>query len=305
MKGEEGVTIGDRKIKVFESKKKRAILNNVKQMRVIIKKLVMHIFLFIGGLIMLMPFAWMISSSLKEPARVFIYPPQWIPNPITFKAYIQTWTLLPFSIAYLNSFKITLSAVVGTLLTSSMAAFAFSKLEFYGRKLIFISLLATMMIPIQVTLIPMFILFKNIGWIDTHWPLIVPRVLTNAFGVFLLRQFFMTIPDDLLDAARIDGCNLWGIYWKIMLPLSTPALATLGIFVFMSTWNDFLAPLVYLDSMKKLTVPLLVSATKGLYYNEWTILMATGCSAVMPVLIVYLFAQRYFIQGITLTGLKG
>lgn len=289
---------------MFEPKKKEVILN-IKQMRVIIKKLVMHIFLFIGGLIMLMPFIWMISTSLKETGAVFIYPPQWIPNPITLGAYIKAWTFLPLSTAYLNSFKITLSVVGGTLLTSSMAAFAFSKLEFYGRKLIFISLLATMMIPMQVTLIPMFILFKNIGWIDTHWPLIVPRVLTNAFGVFLLRQFFMTIPDELLDAARLDGCSLWRIYWKIILPLSVPALAALSIFTFMSVWNDFLTPLIYLDSMEKFTVPLIVSATQGLYYNDWTLMMAVGCSAVIPVLIVYLFAQRYFIQGITLTGLKG
>lgn len=289
---------------MFEPKKKEVILN-IKQMRVIIKKLFTHIFLFIGGLIMLMPFIWMISTSLKEPGAVFIYPPQWIPNPITLGGYIKAWTFLPLSTAYLNSFKITLSVVGGTLLTSSMAAFAFSKLEFYGRKLIFIFLLATMMIPMQVTLIPMFILFKNIGWIDTHWPLIVPHVLTNAFGVFLLRQFFMTIPDELLDAARLDGCSLWGIYWKIILPLSVPALATLGIFTFMAVWNNFLTPLIYLDSMEKFTVPLIVSACQGLYYNDWTLMMAVGCSAVIPVLIVYLFAQRYFIQGITLTGLKG
>ncbi len=267
-------------------------------------EIIIHLLLIIGGIIMLIPFIWMISTSFKLEGKVFIYPPQWIPNPVSWQGYKDAWTLIPFGLGYLNSLKITSLVVIGTIFTSSLAAYAFAKMHFFGRDKIFIGLLATMMIPGQITLIPMFIFFKRIGWIDTHWPLIVPWVLRNPFGVFLLRQFFLAIPDDLLDAARIDGCSSFRIYWNIMLPLSIPALATLGIFTFMGSWNDFLTPLIYLDTLEKFTVPLLVSAARGLYYNKWTLMMASSAIAIIPVMIAYFFGQRYFIQGITLTGLK-
>lgn len=254
---------------------------------------------------MVVPFFWMIATSLKEQAAVFAYPPQWIPNPVQLDNYFRAWTMFPMGTAYLNSFKISILVTIGTLFSCSMAGYAFAKMEFRGKKLIFLVLLATMMIPGQVTMIPMFLWFKQISWLDTHWPLIIPPILTNAFGVFLLRQFMHSIPSELEDAGRIDGLNPWQIYWSIVLPNSRPALAALGIFTYMYHWNNFLGPLIYLNTSEKFTLPLLIASFQGLYSTDWTLLMAASCITLLPVLLIYLFAQRYFIEGITLSGLKG
>jgi multiple sugar transport system permease protein len=268
-----------------------------------------NILLFIvllgGSVLMLIPFVWMITTSLKEQAAVFAYPPQWIPNPVMFDNYVRAWTMFPMGTAYLNSFKISILVTIGTLFSCSMAGYAFAKMEFRGKRLFFIALLATIMIPGQVTLIPTFLWFKQINWLNTHWPLIIPPLLTNAFGVFLLRQYMNSIPNELEDAGRIDGLSPWGIYWSIVLPNSKPALAALGIFTFLYHWNNFLGPLIYLNSVEKYTLPLMVASFQGLYGTDWTLLMAASCITLFPVLVVYLFAQRYFIEGITLSGLKG
>lgn len=269
------------------------------------KNIALYIVLTIIAFLMVIPFLWAVSTSFKERWQVFIFPPQWIPNPITTEAYRKAFLSLPLGKAYLNSVKITGSVVIGSLFTASLAAFAFAKIKFKGREAIFLFLLATMMIPGQVTLIPMYIVFKQINWIDTHLPLIIPPVLVNVFGVFFLRQFFMTIPDDLIDAARIDGCSPLRIYFNIILPEARPALATLGIFIFMSSWNDFLTPLIYLNTMEKFTVPLIISSARGLYYNDWPLMMATSIISIIPILVAYVFAQKYFVEGITLTGIKG
>jgi multiple sugar transport system permease protein len=247
----------------------------------------------------------MISTSLKSPGEVFLYPPQWIPDPIRWSNYAESWTLKPMGLAYLNSIKISTLTTIGTLFTSSLAAFAFARLRFRGQNILFLILLATLMIPVQVTLIPLFILFKWINWIDTHWPLMVPAILTNAYGVFLLRQFFMGLPSELSDAGQIDGCNPFQIYWHIYLPLSVPAMVTLGIFAFLFHWNEFLLPLIYLNSQNKFTIPLMLASFQGAYTTDWHLLMAAATIALVPVIIVYLFGQRYFVQGIALTGLKG
>jgi multiple sugar transport system permease protein len=270
-----------------------------------LRHIVLHVILSAGALFMILPFLWMLSTSLKSPGDIFIFPPKWIPDPIVWSNYGKGWTLKPMGLAYLNSIKISTLNTVGTLFTSSLAAFAFAKLRFRGQHLLFLILLATLMIPVQVTLIPLFILFKWINWIDTHWPLIVPAILTNAYGVFLLRQFFMSLPDELADAGRIDGCNPFQIYWYIFLPLSIPALVTLGIFAFLFHWNEFLLPLIYLNSQDKFTIPLMLASFQGAYTTDWELLMAAATIALVPVIVVYIFGQRYFVRGIALTGLKG
>ena len=209
--------------------------------------------------------------------------------------------------AYVNSLKIAGLVTIFTLLTSSLAAYAFAKIEFPGKRISFATLMATIMIPSQATLIPVYILMSRIGWIDTHWPLIVPPALTNAFGVFLLRQFFMGVPDDLIDAARIDGANPFQIYLRVAVPIIRPAIMTLAIFTFLGNWNAFLTPLIYINSKELWTVPLLIANFQDAYgvETEWGLLMAASSLALIPVLIVYVFAQRYFIEGVALTGLKG
>ncbi|GAB2571078.1 carbohydrate ABC transporter permease [Gracilibacillus alcaliphilus] len=278
---------------------------NGKRVRQYFMKGFIYIVLITGALIMLVPFIWMISTSLKGQGAVFEYPPRLIPNPFEFENYRKAWSALPFALAYWNSLKITGLVTIGTLISCSMAGYAFAKINFVGKNFLFVVLLATMMIPGQITLIPMFMLFKEIGWVNTHLPLIIPPILTNAFGVFLLRQFMSTFPTELEDAARIDGLNTWQIYWKIVLPNCKPALAALGIFTFMANWNNFLAPLIYLNDESKFTIPLIIASFQGLYTTDWTVLMAASAISLIPVLIIYLFAQRYFIEGITLSGLKG
>jgi multiple sugar transport system permease protein len=270
----------------------------------LIPQVILHLILICGSITMLVPFIWMISTSLKDIGQVFIIPPVWIPHPIRWSNYIKAWTALPFANAYINSIKIAAIVVIAQLLTSSMAAYAFAKIKFPGRDTIFIIFLATMMVPGQVTMIPTFILMKYIGWIDTHLPLIVPPSLFNAFGVFLLRQFMLSLPKELDEAAIIDGANHWFIYWKISLPLITPALSALGIFSFMGTWNNFMGPLIYLNTPEKYTVPLLLNFFKGMYITDWTLMMAASAIAIIPVLIVYLIGQKYIIEGVALTGIK-
>jgi multiple sugar transport system permease protein len=276
-----------------------------RQRRIRLRNIVLHIILSTFAFFMVLPFLWMLSTSLKSPGDVFIFPPEWIPDPIMWSNYSKSWTIKPMGLAYLNSIKISTVNTVGTLFTSSLAAFAFAKLRFRGQHILFLILLATLMIPVQVTLIPLYILFKWINWIDTHWPLIVPAILTNAYGVFLLRQFFMGLPSELGDAGQIDGCNPFQIYWHIYLPLSVPALVTLGIFAFLFHWNGFLLPLIYLNSQNKFTIPLMLASFQGAYTTDWELLMAAATIALIPVIVVYIFGQRYFVSGIALTGLKG
>jgi len=275
------------------------------QFKRLVFSLTVHLSLIIVGMTMTLPFLWMLSTSFKERLRVMEVPLRWIPRPFVWEAYKNIFMKYPFELAYLNSFKITTFVVVGTLFTCSLAAYAFAKMRFFGRNYIFMFLLATMMVPFQVTLIPMFILFNQIGWVNTHWPLMIPRILTNAFGVFLIRQFFLTVPNELLDAARVDGCSPLGIYWRIMFPLSMPVLATLAIFVFIWSWNDFLTPLIYLNDLEKFTVPLMVASLRGMYLENWPNLMAASCVALIPIIVIYFIGQRYFIEGIALTGIKG
>ncbi|MBT2763185.1 carbohydrate ABC transporter permease [Paenibacillus sp. ISL-20] len=266
---------------------------------------VLHIVLIIGACMMALPFVWMVLSSLKDLSQVFVVPPKWIPDPFIWSNYKDSLTALPFGRAYFNSFYINMIVVVSQLITCSMAAYAFAKITFPFREPLFILFLATMMVPGQVTIIPLYLIMKNIGWLDTHLAIIVPSALLNAFGVFLLRQFFRGIPKEMEEAAIVDGANRWTIYTRIMLPLIKPALSALGIFTFLGMWNNFFNPLIFLSSTDKFTVPMMLNLYRGMYSTDWTLMMAGASIALIPVLIVYIIGQKYIIEGVTLSGIKG
>ncbi len=263
-----------------------------------------HLFLIVGTLCMVIPMLWLISTSLKAEGSIFTYPPQWIPQPIMWDNYVKVFLVEPFALYLGNSLIYAALSTVGQLLTCSMAAYAFARLRFPGRHVIFVALLVTLMIPSQVTVIPTFVIMKYLGWIDSIRPLIIPNWAGGAFGTFLLRQFFLSIPADLMDAAKIDGSNYYGIYARIFMPLAGPALATLGVFTFMWTWNDLFGPLIYLNSPSKYTVSIGLAFFQSVHYSEWSLLMAGSMISVVPILVLYMAAQKYFVQGIATSGLK-
>lgn len=273
-----------------------------------ILNIVTYAFLIIGALTMLLPFVWMISVSFRVPAEQFSR--NIIPDPLTLQNYSNLFEDLPdqaFLYLTFNSFKLSILTVIGQVLTCAMAAFVFAIVKFKGRDLLFALLVATLMIPPQVSLIPNFIIFKYLGWIGTQLPLIVPAFWGGAFGTFLLRQYFLTIPRDLVDAARIDGASLFDIFWRIYLPLSKPAVAALAIFVFKDAWNDLLHPLVYLPTdMHKttLTVGLAFFQQQLQMGGKFTVLMAGAFLSILPLLIIFFIAQKQFIEGIALSGVK-
>lgn len=267
-------------------------------------KIAAHAVLLVGAITMILPFLWSVSTSLKDISEVFVFPPTLFGESIQWENYLRISDRFPFITYLLNSVKVTVIAVAAQLITSSMAGFVFARLKFKYRELLFGLYLATMMIPAQVTLIPNFIIMRSYNLVDTHWALILPA-LVSAFGTFLLRQFFLTIPASLEDAAKIDGCTPFGVYWRIFIPLSKPAMATLGVFVFMGMWNDFLSPLVYINSQEMMTLPLGLASMQGMYSTDWPVLMAGTVITIIPLIVVFLLAQDFFIKGITLSGLKG
>jgi len=257
------------------------------------------------GLAMLVPFLWMIMTSLRTDAEAFAWPPRMISWPLRWENYPEAWKIAPFGRFFLNSLIVSVCVTAGSLTVNSLAAFGFAKYEFRGRNALFLGLLATLMIPSQVTMIPSFLLLKQLAWLDTYTGLIVPG-LAGAFGIFFLRQYMLTIPDDYLDAARMDGASEYRIFGQIVVPLAKPAIATLGVFTFLGAWNDFLGPLIVVKSDDMRTLPLAISAlSAGHYVMSWPLLMAGASFVVIPVLIVYFLAQRYFVDGIALGGLKG
>ena len=266
-------------------------------------RIILHVILLGGAVTMVAPFVWMLSSSLKKNLEVFHIPPTLIPAVPQWHNYIEIFKVVPYSRWFLNSTFIAVTQTVLYLFVASLAGYTFSRLRFPGREAIFTLYLATMMVPGEVTLIPKFILMKELHLIDTFAAVILPGVF-NAYGVFLLRQFFMTLPDSLEEAAILDGASYFRIYWNIILPLSGPALATLGLFSFMGAWNDFLWPLIVINSenMKPLSVGL--ASFHGLYETNWPLLMAASTVALIPIVIIFVVAQKYFVQGIALTGVK-
>lgn len=259
----------------------------------------------ITGLV-LMPFYWMVASSLKDFQQVLSFPPAWFPSPIAWGNYIDLFTKQPFHLYLFNSLYIAVLVTAGTCLFAAMAGYAFAKIEFPWRNTIFLILLSSMMIPTEVTAVPLFIGLSRFGLVDTHFPLIVPPILGagGMFGVFLCRQFFIAIPGDLDEAAKIDGCTPWKTFWRIMMPLATPAMATLAILTFLHSWNEFFEPLIYLNSSRLYTIPLALSLFATDSGTEWHLVMAAAVVATVPLLTVFFFAQKKFIEGIALTGMK-
>lgn len=269
-----------------------------------IGKVLRYILVISISVLMVLPFIWMISSSLKAESQIFGFPIKWIPEIFYWSNYKDVFTKIPFHLYYFNTLKIAVSTTILTVITSSLAGYAFAKLKFPERDKLFFIYIATMMIPYQVMMIPQFMLMSKIGLVDSHWALIILGAF-NPFGVFLFRQFFMAVPDELLEAARIDGLNDFGIYTKIILPLSRPAIATLVIFSFMHAWNDFLGPLIYLTSDHLYTIQLGMQHFITSYNTEYALLMAAAVAAIVPTIIVYFFAQDHFIEGIASSGVKG
>jgi multiple sugar transport system permease protein len=275
---------------------------NIKLMN-FIKSFITHVLIYAMALIVLAPFIWMILTSLKDMSDIFVYPPQWLPTKFRFENYLNAFDAAPFGTYYLNSLFVAITVTIGQLITCSMAAYAFARLQFRGRDPLFFLFLSTMMIPYNVTMIPSFMVLYWLGWIDTYHALIVPG-LASAFGTFLLRQFFMTIPKELEEAAYIDGAGRLQVLWRVIVPLSKPALATLAIFTFMGVFNDFIWALIVISSEEMRTVQLGLAIFRDRYLTQWDLLMAGSVTAVLPILIVFFFAQKYFIKGITLSGLK-
>ena len=272
----------------------------------ILIKVIVYVLLVISSIIILIPIFWMLSTALKEDSEVYLFPPEWIPKRIYPNNFIRALTFLPFGRYFINTSVITFLSVIGQLISSSLVAFGFARLKARGKDLLFMLVLSTMMIPSQITMIPIFVLFKLLNWVDSFKPLIIPNFFGGAFFIFLLRQFYMTIPIELDDAAKIDGSSYFGIYTRIILPLTKPALATVAIFTFMWNWNDFMGPLIYLNSREKLTLSLALSRFTGMYgMTAWNLLMAASIVVALPCFILFFFAQKYFIQGIVITGLKG
>jgi multiple sugar transport system permease protein len=258
------------------------------------------------AVVLTMPFAWLVRSSLMDAGQIFEFPPAWIPHPFVWSNYPDALTAVPFGKYLLNTLMILIPNVVGTVASTTLAAYAFSRLTWPGRDLIFGLLLLTFMLPFVATLIPVFLLWTSLHLVNTNWPLVLPHWFgSDVFFMFLLRQFFLTIPRELDEAAILDGANPLQVLWHVILPLSRPALATVAILSGLASWNDFLDPLVYLNDSDKYTLALGLSEFTGLYSSQWHLLMAAATVIIMPVAVLFFFAQRYFVEGVTLTGSKG
>lgn len=267
-------------------------------------RLVILIIVVVGAISMLIPFIWMISTSLKTDSEVFVFPPTWIPESFQWSNYLEALGVANFGRIFFNSTYVAVITTILGLLLNSMAGYAFAKFKFWGRDVIFILLLATMMIPFQITMIPIYILFRELDLINTYTGLIAPNIAT-AFGIFMMRQFMQSLPDELMDAARIDGAGEIRIFFQIMLPLVKAPLGALGIFTFMFSWNNYFLPLVIITEEHLKTLPLMISSlSAGLYVQSWPLVMAATTIATLPIIIIFFIAQKYFIEGMALTGIK-
>lgn len=270
-----------------------------------LKGVLVHAVLIPAAFLFLLPFLWMLSTSLKSDELLYAYPPVWIPWPPNWLNYPDAVNYISFFLYLRNTLTIAIAATIGILISSSMVAYSLARIPWPGRNVLFIATLATLMLPFQVTLIPLFLVFRNLGWVGDLRPLIVPHFFGGALYIFLLRQFFMTIPMELSEAARIDGAGEFRIYWRIILPLSRPALATVAIFEFIARWRDYLGPLIYLNDQRLYTLSLGLQQYSSQYGREWGLLMAASVLITLPIILLFFFLQRTFVQGIALTGIKG
>ena len=271
----------------------------------VLRELIIHAFLIMVSIMWVLPMVWMVSTSLKTDAQIFTWPPQWIPRPFRFENYPEAVSYIPLTLYARNTVYIAVGTIVGSLFACPLVAYGLARIPWKGRNVLFTLTLATMMLPFQVTMIPLFVMFRQIGWINTWKPLIVPSFFGSAFYIFLLRQFFMGVPQDLVDAARIDGANELGIFVRIILPLVKPALAVIALFELLRTWGDFMGPLIFLNESRLYTISLGLQQYRSERSTEWAYLMAASTLVTLPVIIVFIFTQRTFIEGITLTGIKG
>ena len=261
---------------------------------------------YIGAALFLLPLLWMISTSLKDLGSVALFPPQWLPDPFMPRNYIDALTFMPFVQYFKNTLMFTLAAVVGDVFSAAFVAYGFAKLRAPGRDWLFLLVLSTLMVPFPATMIPQYLLFRSFGWLNSYLPLVVPTYFGSAFNIFLIRQFYMGVPNDLVEAAKIDGCGYLRIFIRVMLPLGKPALAAVAVLAFMYHWNDFLAPLIYLNSQDLDTVSVaLANFTAAYGATPWNLLMAASVAAVLPCAALFFIAQGYFMQGIVITGVKG
>ncbi len=265
-----------------------------------------HLVLMSFCVLFLLPWFWLVSTSLKGPRQVLAWPPVWIPNPVVFENYVLALTRENLSLFILNTLKICVVTVIGAVLSNALVAYGFSRIRWPGRDIVFILVLATMMLPYQVIMIPLYVMFAKLGWVNTYLPLTVPAFVGGAFFIFLLRQFFMTIPEDFSDAGRIDGASEVQLLRYVILPMAKPALAVVALFQFIWSWNDFLGPLIYINQKSKFTISLgLANMRHAFGLSDFAVLMAATTISVLPIIVLFFFTQRTFIEGITMTGLKG
>ena len=276
-----------------------------KQTKERIRSVVVHILLIPAAIVFLMPFLWMLSTSLKPDSQLYAYTPIWIPNPLQWSNYPKTVTFVPFFLYLRNTLIISISSMVGVVISSALAAYSLARIRWPGRQVLFLMTIATLMLPFQVTLIPVFLVFKNLGWVGDFRPLILPQFFGYAYYIFLMRQFFMSIPQELSEAAYIDGANEFRIFWSVVLPLAKPALATVAVFQFIRSWTDYLNPLIYLNDQNLYTLQLGLQQYSSQYGREWGLLMAAAVLITLPPIIIFFLTQRTFVQGVTLTGIKG
>ncbi|WP_203287229.1 carbohydrate ABC transporter permease [Metabacillus sp. cB07] len=269
------------------------------------KSLFAHTVLIIMSVFFLVPFIWMLSTSLKDQTQIFTFPPEWLPSPLKWSNYADAIEYIPFFTYLKNTVVITVFSTIGAVITCPLVAYGFAKLKFKGSNVLFIITIAVMMIPGQVTMIPLFILFEKLGWVGSPLPLIVPVFFGVPFYIFLLRQFFLGLPDTLMDAARIDGAGEFRIYWQIMLPLAKPAVLAVGLFQFMGSWTDFLGPLLYLTDEASYTLSLGLQQFQSQRGTEWGLMMAVSTLMTLPIILLFFFLQKTFIKGITFSGIKG
>jgi len=275
------------------------------KIRKVVRNFLLYGILTVLSAIFLIPILWMISGSLKTNYQVFSFPIQWIPNPPIWTNFHEGWTSKPFNTYLKNTLIITTCCVIGRIFVASLVGFGFARLKFYGRDILFVIVLASMILPIHTTIIPLFVIYRYLGWINTFKPLTIPTILSSPFLIFFMRQFFLSLPSELEAAARVDGCSSFGVYWRIYLPLAKPALAALAIFVFMWSWNDFFLPLVVLSEDAKRTLVVGLVSMKDHYGGDWNLIMAVAVLITLPCIMVFIFAQKYFVKGITVGGIKG
>jgi len=270
-----------------------------------VKATLQHVLLITVGISFALPFYWLVATSLKSDSQVFRVPPVWIPHPLRWDNYPHALTYIPFLRYTVNTLVICVLSVFGAVFSNSLVAYSFSRIRWPGRDTVFLVLLATLMLPAQVTMIPVFTIFKSLGWVYTIKPLVVPAFFGDAFFIFMLRQFYRSIPAELSEAARLDGCSDLDIYWRVILVLARPALAVVALFTFIGSWNDFLGALIYLNDDTKYTLSVGLQQFVGQHGMEWPLLMAASTVMTLPIVILFFLAQRTFIEGITLTGIKG